>query len=216
MHFHMLLQFNFTLSHYLESQAKFKSFLWQLVIERVRAKLVGWKVNMLSIIGRVTLIKAILSSLPTYFMSILHMPQGSEKRIREAVMTILMGGLMEKELFIGWIRTLFLSGLIVELLFKSFQATMAINGAYSAKSFYETMEGNNQKKKVLWKKVWARVEPPKVEIFSWQVLPGRLTMRSELVKKGLMNIKSTCYGLYMRKMETTDHLFLIYEATWKI
>ena len=49
---------------------------WDPIIERLRQKLASWKGNLLSLGGRLTLIKATLSSLPLYFMSIFPVPSG--------------------------------------------------------------------------------------------------------------------------------------------
>ncbi|GJY93981.1 RNA-directed DNA polymerase, eukaryota, reverse transcriptase zinc-binding domain protein [Tanacetum coccineum] len=43
---------------------------WQLLIDRFKARLSGWKANLFSIGGRLTLIKYVLSSLDNYYLSI--------------------------------------------------------------------------------------------------------------------------------------------------
>ena len=54
--------------------AKFKEVsLWNPILEKMERRLAGWKRLYLSKGGRVTLIKSTLSSLPTYFLSILPM-----------------------------------------------------------------------------------------------------------------------------------------------
>ena len=55
--------------------AKFKEVpIWNPILEKMERKLAGWKRLYLSKGGRVTLIKSSLSSLPTYFFSILPIP----------------------------------------------------------------------------------------------------------------------------------------------
>lgn len=49
---------------------------WDLIIDRVRKRLESWKGRLLSIGGKVTLIKASISSLPLYFMSLFPLPKG--------------------------------------------------------------------------------------------------------------------------------------------
>lgn len=49
---------------------------WEPVINRMNLKLASWKGKMLSIGGRLTLIKASLSSLPLYYMSFYPIPKG--------------------------------------------------------------------------------------------------------------------------------------------
>ena len=48
---------------------------WQYIIEKVRKKLGSWKSSCLSRAGRLVLIKAVLSSLPLYYLSIFRMPK---------------------------------------------------------------------------------------------------------------------------------------------
>ena len=47
---------------------------WSRVIERVKARLSKWKGRCLSLVGRICLIKSVLSSLPLFFMSLFKMP----------------------------------------------------------------------------------------------------------------------------------------------
>ncbi|XP_028052103.1 uncharacterized protein LOC114256647 [Camellia sinensis] len=54
---------------------------WNPVIEKVKHKLASWKRKMLSFIGRLTLVKAVLSSLPLYFLSIFKLPVGVAKQL---------------------------------------------------------------------------------------------------------------------------------------
>lgn len=52
--------------------------LWNPVINRVEKKLSTWKRRYLSFGGRITLIKACLSNLPVYYMSLFKMPKSNE------------------------------------------------------------------------------------------------------------------------------------------
>jgi hypothetical protein len=44
--------------------------IWDDIIEKMECRLAGWKMLYLSKSGRLTLIKSILSNLPTYYMSL--------------------------------------------------------------------------------------------------------------------------------------------------
>ncbi|GMQ01291.1 hypothetical protein CsSME_00047977 [Camellia sinensis var. sinensis] len=44
--------------------------VWDGVLERVQCRLAGWKRQYLSKGGRLTLVKSVLGSIPTYFMSV--------------------------------------------------------------------------------------------------------------------------------------------------
>ena len=55
--------------------AKFKELsIWNPILEKMERRLAGWKRLYLSKRGKVTLIKSTLSSLPTYFLSLLPLP----------------------------------------------------------------------------------------------------------------------------------------------
>ncbi|KAK3218960.1 hypothetical protein Dsin_012930 [Dipteronia sinensis] len=47
---------------------------WEPMLDKIRARLAPWKIRFLSKVGRLVLIKSVLSSLPTYFMSVFKIP----------------------------------------------------------------------------------------------------------------------------------------------
>ena len=71
--------------------------LWDPIISKIEKKLASWKGNLLSIGGRVTLIKACLASLPLYYMSLLPMPKGVIEKIIQLQRNFLWRGSMEKK-----------------------------------------------------------------------------------------------------------------------
>ncbi|XVF04129.1 hypothetical protein REPUB_Repub05bG0055500 [Reevesia pubescens] len=66
--------------------------LWQPVIEKFEKRLVSWKSSLLSIAGRLTLIKAVLCSLPIYFMSIFQAPITVINKLEKIQRRFLWGG----------------------------------------------------------------------------------------------------------------------------
>ena len=58
---------------------------WQPVVEKVKKRLGGWRGKLLSRGGRLVLVKAVLSAIPTYFMSAFRMPAGVRRRIESAM-----------------------------------------------------------------------------------------------------------------------------------
>lgn len=64
---------------------------WQPVVEKVKAKLALWKRRMLSFAGRLTLIKSVLDSLPSYYISLFKLPKGVAKEIDKLRATFLWG-----------------------------------------------------------------------------------------------------------------------------
>lgn len=65
---------------------------WAPIIDRIERKLATWKSKTLSIAGRLTLIKASISSLPIYFMSLFPIPKGIIKKINALQRRFLWGG----------------------------------------------------------------------------------------------------------------------------
>jgi hypothetical protein len=55
--------------------------IWNPIVEKMEHRLAGWKRLYLSKGGRLTLIKSILSNLPTYFLSLFPIPVSVAKRI---------------------------------------------------------------------------------------------------------------------------------------
>lgn len=55
--------------------------VWDPILDRIRKRLVGWKAQHLSKGGRLTLIKASLSSIPTYYLSLFVVPSAICKEI---------------------------------------------------------------------------------------------------------------------------------------
>ncbi|GFZ17169.1 hypothetical protein Acr_26g0004390 [Actinidia rufa] len=64
----------------LGANPKLKS-TWKPVVDKIKFRLSSWKRRQLSFGGRIVLIKAVLLSLPLYYMSIFKMPEGVIKSI---------------------------------------------------------------------------------------------------------------------------------------
>lgn len=57
--------------------------LWEPVITKIQGRVGSWRNELLSKAGRLTLIKSVLSTMPTYFMSLFKMPCGIAKKINQ-------------------------------------------------------------------------------------------------------------------------------------
>ncbi|GMI95171.1 hypothetical protein HRI_003186400 [Hibiscus trionum] len=66
--------------------------LWDPVVNSVRTRLEGWKPKFLSMWGRITLIKSVLTSLPIYFLSIFKIPEAVATELNKLIARFLWGG----------------------------------------------------------------------------------------------------------------------------
>lgn len=76
---------------------------WDLVIERIQGKLECWKKSYISMGGRITLIKATLSNLPVYYMSLFKMPLKIISQVKKYQRDFLWkGGFDKKDHLVNW------------------------------------------------------------------------------------------------------------------
>ena len=73
-----------------------KLAIWDPILKRIRKKLASWKGKLLSLGGRLTLIKSSMANLPLYFMSLFPMPKGIIEKITKIQRNFLWGGSEEK------------------------------------------------------------------------------------------------------------------------
>lgn len=69
---------------------------WEPIIKKMEKKLTSWRGSLLSIRGRVTLIKSSLTNLPLYYMSLYPIPQAVIKKIISIQRQFLWSGSMKK------------------------------------------------------------------------------------------------------------------------
>ena len=69
--------------------------IWNPILERLEKKLSNWKRLYLSKGGRLTLLKSTLSSLPTYYLSLLNIPKAVATRLECIKRNFLWGSLVE-------------------------------------------------------------------------------------------------------------------------
>lgn len=65
------------------------------MLQVVRNRIEGWKANLLSYGGRITLVKSVLSAIPLHFMQALRMPKGVVKHIDRMRRSFLWRGTQE-------------------------------------------------------------------------------------------------------------------------
>lgn len=76
---------------------------WDPVIERIQNKLDSWKRDYISLGGRITLIKAALSNLPVYYMSLFKILAKISLKVEKLQRDFLWKwGLNKKDHLVGW------------------------------------------------------------------------------------------------------------------
>ncbi|GJZ71543.1 putative RNA-directed DNA polymerase, eukaryota, reverse transcriptase zinc-binding domain protein [Tanacetum coccineum] len=76
---------------------------WNTIVQRFSSKLSEFKARLLSVGGRLSLIKSILENLPTYYMSIYMMPVSIQKELESMRNKFFIGG-DEREKKITWVK----------------------------------------------------------------------------------------------------------------
>lgn len=76
---------------------------WNLLLEQLHTRLSSWKANLLSFGGRLTLIKAILSSLGIYYLFIFKVPKSVLKFLKRIRGTFFWGGFQDSKKLV-WIK----------------------------------------------------------------------------------------------------------------
>jgi len=81
--------------------------LWEPLINRLKARLSGWKSKYLSLGGPLVLLKFVLSSLPVYALSFFKAPSGIISSIESILTCFFWGGVTTIGKYLGWTGTLF-------------------------------------------------------------------------------------------------------------
>ncbi|GJZ46035.1 RNA-directed DNA polymerase, eukaryota, reverse transcriptase zinc-binding domain protein [Tanacetum coccineum] len=76
---------------------------WSVIIKKFSSKLASWKARLLSVGGRLSLIKSVLGHLPTYYMSIYLMPISIQKKLESIRNNFFLGGDVEEKKM-TWVR----------------------------------------------------------------------------------------------------------------
>lgn len=75
---------------------------WDPVIERIQNKLDSWKKGYISLGGRITLIKTVLSNFSIYYMSLFKMPEKRTLKVEKLHRDFLWEGGLTKDHLVGW------------------------------------------------------------------------------------------------------------------
>ncbi|XP_072054264.1 uncharacterized protein [Arachis hypogaea] len=58
--------------------------------------------------------------------------------------------------------------------------------------------------------------PPRIELFGWYVLIGRVNTKERLSRLGVIRLSDTLCMLCKKEIESVEHLFLLCEYTWQV
>ncbi|XP_015941358.1 uncharacterized protein LOC107466863 [Arachis duranensis] len=64
--------------------------------------------------------------------------------------------------------------------------------------------------------VWRGVVPPRIELFGWFVLVGRVNTKERLTRLGVILPTDNIYVLCKKEVESVKHLFLLCDLTWQV
>ncbi|KAE8665942.1 hypothetical protein F3Y22_tig00112523pilonHSYRG00172 [Hibiscus syriacus] len=81
---------------------KISKLLWKPILDKVSMRLQSWKGKLLSLGGRLTLIKTVLANLPVYLMSIFPMPKAIADQINSRIVNFIWNSNSERS--IHWIK----------------------------------------------------------------------------------------------------------------
>ncbi|GJR77917.1 RNA-directed DNA polymerase, eukaryota [Tanacetum coccineum] len=76
---------------------------WDDIIDRVKSRLSKWKMNMLSIGGRLTLVKSVLGSMPIFHMSLFKTPSGILRKL-ESIRSKFFNGIDGSKNKVSWVH----------------------------------------------------------------------------------------------------------------
>ncbi|XP_016199557.1 uncharacterized protein LOC107640560 [Arachis ipaensis] len=64
--------------------------------------------------------------------------------------------------------------------------------------------------------IWKGFVPPRIELFGWFVLVGRVNTKERLTKIGVNILGDSMCVLCTKELESVEHLFLKCEVTWQV
>ncbi|XP_071695506.1 uncharacterized protein [Rutidosis leptorrhynchoides] len=191
--------------------------VWGEVVKNFTSKLNNWKANLLSVGGRLTLIKAILSNLPIYLMLLYKIPSGILDSL-EAIRRNFLWNFFDKKgiTWVNWDQTRALiqkGGLGIGSL-------KAKNLSLLGKWWWWRFRSEPES---LWAKViqsiygidgglgtlsncWITLVPRKVNLFIWCLCMERISTRSNLMKRGIAPPSVNC-PFCDNGVEDSEHLF---------
>ena len=90
------------------------------------------------------------------------------------------------------------------------------NGIFMIKSFCLELENRRGWSQFSHHNIWGHGAPPKVEMFGWQVLQGRVAVKTNLHSIGCLPQGELACNFCKGEIESVDHLFLGCIKSWQI
>ena len=90
------------------------------------------------------------------------------------------------------------------------------SGRYSANQFCKDVIKSKSSNSKWWKIVWSGLAPPKVEVFCWQLMRGRIAVKEQLARRGLVDWNIAVCTFCKAEIESVVHLFFACRFSWLI
>ncbi|XP_072056371.1 uncharacterized protein [Arachis hypogaea] len=93
-------------------------------------------------------------------------------------------------------------------------------GVFSTKSFLQIIQTETLSEEItsysFTRAIWKGLVPPRIELFGWFVLVGRINTKERLNRLGVDIHSDTICVLCHKGVENIEHLFLRCEVTWQV
>ncbi|XP_016172658.1 uncharacterized protein LOC107615054 [Arachis ipaensis] len=94
------------------------------------------------------------------------------------------------------------------------------NGVFSTSSFVQVLQQETLSADIMSynfkSSIWRGLVPPRVELFAWFVLVGRVNTKERLSRLGIINHHDNICVLCKKDIEFVHHLFFACEFTWQV
>nr|XP_025662026.1 uncharacterized protein LOC112757684 [Arachis hypogaea] len=203
---------------------------WKPIIDKVEEKLSLWKAKVLNKAEKLVLIKSVLNSLPVYYLSLYKMP----KAIAEKLISLQRRFLWSKEdgrqgmVLVKWELVQApkkFGGLevgdamvrITVLLFKWWwRFAKEECPLWKKVVIQEGMLSEDVTSYSFTKTIWKGLAPPRVELFVWFVLVGKVNTKEPLSRLGVIDQDDKRCVLCNKEDELIHHLFLGCDFAWQV
>ncbi|XP_057723574.1 uncharacterized protein LOC130939490 [Arachis stenosperma] len=200
---------------------------WKHVLDKVEEKLNLWNAKVLSKAGKLVLIKSVINSLPIYYLSLYKMPNAVARRIISLQrrffwgkddgrpgMAVVKWELIQAPKKLGGLRVGDAVIRNTALLFKWWWRFSKENCPLW-KKIEETLEDELLTYKFT-KEIWKGLVLPRVELFAWFVLVGRVNTKDWLSRLEILQQNDILCVLCKKDIENIQHLFITCEYSWHV